>query len=163
MYSIIEKCSAWRRDWSARNRERYRAIKRDYYKRRPEERKQQAERSRRWFLANAEKSNASSNAWRLRNLPKAAARQQRRRTTLLNCMPPWADHAEIQKFYDLARRLTVETGIPHEVDHIVPVMGRLVTGLHIPINLQVIPAKKNRSKGARFDWESFRKDQTNGV
>lgn len=153
----VKRCSAVKLEWCRRNREKVRALKRAYYEQSDDVRKKQAERAKRWFLSNKQKSSDNSNAWRRRNLAKAAARQRRRWATKLNCTPPWADHAKIQEFYDLARRLTDETGIPHEVDHIYPLMGKDVTGLHIPINLQVLPQSENRSKGNRVHWEHSKK------
>ena len=53
---------------------------------------------------------------------------------------------KIQSFYELAARKTSETGIPHEVDHIEPIMGADVCGLHIETNLRVITYAENRAK-----------------
>lgn len=48
--------------------------------------------------------------------------------------------------YRRAKELTTETGIKHEVDHIIPLRGRNVSGLHIPINLQILTITENRQK-----------------
>lgn len=79
-------------------------------------------------------------------IPLDARRQQKR-------MPPWADLAAIAKVYAEAARLTAETGVPHHVDHEIPLKGRLVCGLHVAENLRPIPAMDNFRKGNRFACE----------
>jgi len=68
----------------------------------------------------------------------------------LNATPPWADRAAIAAVYAEAERLTRETGIPHHVDHIVPLKHPLVCGLHVHTNLRAIPASENLAKGNRL-------------
>ena len=65
----------------------------------------------------------------------------------MNQTPKWADFNKIQSFYIEAERLTKETGTPHEVDHIIPLQGKLVSGFHVHNNLQILTRSKNRSKG----------------
>ena len=63
-----------------------------------------------------------------------------------NATPSWANKESIKEIYQLAAKLTESTGIMHEVDHIVPLKGKTVCGLHVPWNLQVLAAKDNLSK-----------------
>jgi len=67
--------------------------------------------------------------------------------------PSWLSKDEISKIksiYKLCRSLSKKTGIRYEVDHIVPLQGEAVCGLHVPWNLQVLKASENLSKGNRI-------------
>ena len=68
-------------------------------------------------------------------------------------MPPWADRKAIQNIYIEARRLTAETGIKYEVDHIIPSNHPLVCGLHVEFNLQILTEFENISKNNKFTIE----------
>lgn len=58
----------------------------------------------------------------------------------------WADFNEIRAVYREADRLTIETGIKHNVDHVVPLQHPRVCGLHVHFNMRAIPAGANMSK-----------------
>ncbi len=154
----VESQTASKRQWTAKNREKVRALKKTYYATDERTRELQKKRARKWMEANREKYRASSARWRVANLDVAAAAQQRRRSRLLRCMPEWVNHDEIQQFFTKAKELSDATGVKHNVDHIYPLQGRMVTGLHVPWNLQIMTESENKSKGARLpdDWKAER-------
>ncbi len=90
-------------------------------------------------------------ARRLRGLPGQRARRAKARAAKRLRTPPWADMQAIVSFYERAVRLTAETGELHEVDHIIPLQGRIVSGLHVHWNLRVIPQRENRAKSNKYD------------
>lgn len=74
----------------------------------------------------------------------------KRHAKKLRATPSWADLDAIAQFYVQSQQITEDTGIRHHVDHIVPLQGRNVSGLHVPWNLQVIPAEDNMKKSNHF-------------
>lgn len=88
--------------------------------------------------------------WAKENPVKRARMGADRRAAKMNATPLWANKGEIEEIYAAARRLTNETGVPHHVDHIVPLKSRLVCGFHVQGNLQVLPARENMKKHNSF-------------
>jgi len=84
------------------------------------------------------------------------ARNSKRRKTVLKATPNGLSKEslkEIDEIYAVAQRLRSAVGIDFHVDHIVPLNNPTVCGLHVPWNLQVIPAKENLRKGNSFIQE----------
>lgn len=75
----------------------------------------------------------------------------KRHAAQLNRTPSWADIEAIRAIYRKARDLTKSTGIEHHVDHIIPLQGRLVSGLHVENNLQILTGHENCRKNNRFE------------
>lgn len=68
-------------------------------------------------------------------------------------VPAWLtseDKWVIAEIYELAKLRTRLTGIEWHVDHIIPLRGKIVSGLHTPSNLQVIPEQINKVKRNNF-------------
>lgn len=82
------------------------------------------------------------------------ASDAKRRASKLNATPKWLSQDQlyvIKKFYELAKLLESLTDIKYHVDHIVPLQGENVCGLHVPWNLQVITAEENLNKSNKFE------------
>lgn len=91
--------------------------------------------------------------YRKENLSKFAAKEAKRRARKVCATPPWLSkqqQEEIENFYWLARDLEAVTGQKYHVDHIVPLKGKFVCGLHAPWNLQILPSDINISKSNHF-------------
>ena len=91
--------------------------------------------------------------WRETYPEKHCAGEARRRAQKLFATPPWLtaeQHDEILLYYEEAMALRIYTGQEYHVDHIVPLQGKNVSGLHVPWNLRVILAKDNLIKGNKY-------------
>lgn len=69
----------------------------------------------------------------------------------LKATPPWANKDAIESVYKRAAMLSRITGIPHEVDHVVPLRAKHVNGLHCENNLQILTRAANRKKSNHFN------------
>lgn len=121
------------------------------------ERREEYERNReayiskaaKWAREHPERVREFIDNWRRNNPDRANQTTVRRRMRLKQRIPAWLsleDIAAIQACYEKARKLTEATGVEHQVDHVIPIMGLKVSGLHVPGNLQVLTATENRSK-----------------
>lgn len=88
--------------------------------------------------------------WQRNNKEKHNMKIAKRRAAKIQRIVPWSDNIKIQKLYCKAQELTKKTGIVHHVDHIIPLQGKNVSGLHTHDNLQILTASENCSKGNNY-------------
>jgi hypothetical protein len=107
------------------------------------------ERSRRSVARKPEYYRKKGLQWHADNPGKSNAGVQARRAAKASRTPSWSDDSAIRAVYELAQ----EAGLT--VDHIVPLRGRLVSGLHVENNLQLLTLAENVRKGNKFRPEEF--------
>ena len=111
------------------------------------------ERNKRWInernLADPDISRDAIKKWRALNPDKKREAGKRQQIAKRESTPRWLSSFQknrIKLFYKLAKLKTKKTGTLYVVDHIVPLRGKFVRGLHVPWNLQVISMVENSRK-----------------
>ena len=107
-------------------------------------------RARQWGIDNPDRVKATSKAARQRSPHKEVAKVQRRNAAKLQAIPSLADMNAITRHYENARYLSIVSGHKHHVDHIIPLRGETVCGLHVENNLRAIPHFMNTRKGNKL-------------
>ena len=103
-----------------------------------------------WSARNPEKVKAYAKKTKALNSGRTLAHTVKRRLAKINRTPTWLtpdDHWMIEQAYELAAIRTKMFGFFWHVDHIIPLQGKTVSGLHVPTNLQVIPAVEHCGLG----------------
>jgi hypothetical protein len=95
------------------------------------------------YIANQKTQSERHRRWRQNNKDKTRLKSANERAMRLQRIPLWANLSAIKEFY-----LNCPEG--YHVDHIVPLRGKEVSGLHVLENLQNLPATENLSKGNKY-------------
>ena len=146
-------------EWRKNNRDKTRAAQKRYYDKNKEscnakvkecrEKNQEyyTAKSTEWRTTNPDKISTVRKRYYEKNSAKDIARVRRRQGRIKHCeiFMNAGELAEIQGMYDFCR---IFKGF--EVDHIIPLNGKLISGLHILANLQVLPIHENRSKQNKY-------------
>jgi hypothetical protein len=106
-----------------------------------------------WRERNPGRSEQTIKEWAKRNPDKVNAKWMKREASKKMRTPAWLTSDELwmmEQAYDIAAKRTAILGFSFHVDHIVPLQGKTVSGLHVPWNLQVLPAKLNQQKSNNF-------------
>jgi hypothetical protein len=126
----------WHAEYYAKNKEVRLAYDAEYYR-----------------TKNREKRLIQVKEWTENNKGRANANKKAYKVAKIQACPPWLSEEArwmIQEAYELAQIRSDTFGFSWHVDHIIPLRGKMVSGLHVPWNLQVIPGVDNMSKSNKF-------------
>jgi hypothetical protein len=134
----VEANPNWYAENYAKNKDRMSAYDAMYYR-----------------IKNKEKRIQQVKGWVQNNRGRANANKQAYKVAKMQACPPWVRADEdlmwmMAEAYELAVVRTDLLGFPWHVDHVVPLRGKNVSGLHVPWNLQVIPGRENMSKSNKL-------------
>ncbi len=170
-----DKRLAQNKAWRQANRDKVRAYDKAWRQANPDKRRaydkawKQAnpDKIRAWRQANRDKVNACIKAWEQANPEKHRARSRayyarnkayynlkalERRLAVREQTPAWNDRAKMLAIYAECSKRNEKAGyIKWHVDHIVPLRGKNVWGLHVHTNLRIILASENRAKSNKYD------------
>jgi len=110
--------------------------------------------SKTYYKSKKEDILAYAKDWRVANQDKVRNYGATRRASKMLACPSWlfeSQKAEIESFYSLAKDCEIVSGQTYHVDHIIPLQGKNVCGLHVPWNLQVLPSDVNLSKNNNYN------------
>jgi len=136
-----------RRQYHEANRERIAERQRQYTE---ANRERIAEQKRRYYEENRERITEQKRQYNEANPEKLAANNAKRKAVKICRTPAWSDLEHIKLFYEARQSISEATGRIFHVDHMIPLQGKTVSGLHVPSNLQIIPAEHNLRKKNRF-------------
>lgn len=148
------------KNWRDANLARSSELRKAAYRKDAE---RQRERSLKWYHENGDKARermrdaaksdparrlARFREWAAENKGRIAAHAMKRHAAKLKRTPRWANLAAIAAFYEACP-------VGMQVDHVIPLQGRLVSGLHVLNNLQYLAKTDNIAKGNKFDPWTF--------
>lgn len=160
-----EKIAAYKNGYRKANKEKISARKKVYYQNNKENvaaavkvyaeanKEEIAARKKGYYTANRAKILAAKKEYAKANPGRINAKTAKRRAAKIQRTPHWLtnkDYHAIRTLYETAAALTKATGIKHHIDHIIPLQGKTISGLHCPTNLQILTATENQIKNNKF-------------
>lgn len=141
----------YKKQWALENKEHLTNYKSNWYQENKERISQKRkdnydlyiQKGRQDYQINKEKRKASVRKWQQKNKELRKMYVANRRAMKLKATPSWANLNKIKEIY-----LNCPKG--YHVDHIIPLCGETVTGLHVENNLQYLKAEENIKKGNKL-------------
>lgn len=138
-----EKKSAKSKNWYELNKKSVKTSSKDYYKaNRIKIRAYYVD----YYLRNKETCRYYMSDWEKKNPQARSAINAKRRSKKLQATPPWLTKEHVREMQQIYKKCPKG----YHVDHIIPLQGKTVCGLHVPWNLQHLPAVENRRKGNKL-------------
>jgi hypothetical protein len=106
--------------------------------------------ARKNYLKNKEKVDSKNKEWADKNPHKRVQYANKRRAAKVNATPSWSEDNKISVIYEKAKWLESLTGLTYHVDHVIPLQGKNVCGLHVWANLQILEKKINIAKSNKL-------------
>lgn len=135
--------------YSSKNKDKISKNNKRYYKDNSENIKNYR---KTYYQKNKEKELLRIKEYSNRNKAKCNAIKRKYDYSKLNATPKWADIQKIETVYEKVKWLEKLTGLRYHVDHIIPLQGENVCGLHVWENLQILEASINCSKRNNYDY-----------
>lgn len=139
-----------KRAWRLQNAEKLKEYAKNHYQ---ENKEKYLEKATIWQTENKDKRKQILSKYKRENRAKHTADTAKYRADKDKRTPNWLtefDHIHIKALYQLAAMRTRESGFPWHVDHVIPLRGKNVSGLHTPANMRVIPGEENERKNNLF-------------
>lgn len=135
---VVQKNKERTRKWVEQNRERTRINARKWAEENKDKRKEYNKKYRKTNKQKIKKYKPKPETKRAYKAKYRAAKKQ--------ALASWADIKKIREIYQECIRITKETGIEYQVDHIYPLSNKYLCGLHVENNLQIITKEENLLK-----------------
>lgn len=143
-----EKKKYQQKQYRLNNQEKVKQQRKKYYEK---HRSKLLEQKKEYYHNNKSDIKEKRKLYVEQNRHKVNAAHIKRKVQKKQATPPWADLQKIEHVYWVCNFISEITGIKHHVDHVHPLLGKTICGLHVHTNLQILTAEENMKKGNTYN------------